>query len=413
MKHLFRLLPLFLTVTATLNSGCSYESYSFSGPFKAIVVAFTGTDGNGQAQFAMTEKTFRTLTDFNNLDGTYATIKRGGTLKISNINGSIVSADSFEGGEKPHLRYRVKSGVASALDYSTLAMLSAYFQLDEIYSTLEDKLGLSASSLQEKLPGGKHTVLFEPEIKMDASDNEVSAGVKLNAAFSPTDKKFLLFQRSPIEKVPLAANFQVISHEFGHFVFDYSFYSGEIDPSDRWSNEWAINGINEGFADFVSWAFTDSTNILGSSIDIKDFADERDFGKATFNFASLNTSEPSACSGDFYCVGTIFARSLHGVWTALKSTVSKKQMANGVIEALKKTRIELVRMSSSILPEPQDRDALVYPELYEYDGKVIGSFLRAFILSAPADWRAELCIKFKENFGTEGFPTVARTGVCN
>jgi hypothetical protein len=112
-------------------------------------------------------------------------------------------------------------------------------------------------------------------------------------------------------------------------------------------------------------------------------------------------------------VGTIFARSLHGAWTALKSTVSKKQMANGVIEALKKTRMELVRMSSSILPDPQDRDELVYPEIYEYDGKVVGSFLRAFILSAPADWKAELCIKFKENFGTEGFPTVARTGVCD
>jgi len=413
MKILFRLMPLCLALVVPLTTSCSYESYSFQGPFKAIVLAFTGTDGDGKAQFALTEKTFRTLTDFNNLDGTYATIKRGGTLKIKNINGSIVSAESFEGGEKPALRYHVKSGVASALDYSTLAMLSAYFQLDEIYSTVEDKLGLPASELQGKLPGGKHTVLFEPEIKMDSSENEISAGVKLNAAFSPTDKKFLLFQRSPIEKVPLAGNFQVISHEFGHFVFDYSFYNGEIDPSDRWSNEWAINGFNEGFADFVSWAFTDSTDILRSSIDIQDIADERDFGKATFTFASLNASKPSACTGDFYCVGTIFARSLHGAWTALKSTVSKKQMASGVIETLKKCKAELDTMSSTILPEEQDRDALEYPEIYEYDGKVVGSFLRAFILSAPADWKAELCIKFKENFGTEGFPTVARTGSCD
>ena len=410
MNHFFRLKNLFGFALAGLATGCSYESYNFQGPFKAIVVAFTGTDGDGRAQFALTEKTFRTLTDFNNLDGTFATIKRGGTLKIRNINGSIVSADSFEGGGKPTLRYHVKSGVASALDYSTLAMLSAYYQLDEIYSTVEDKLGLAAAALQGKLPGGKHTVLFEPEIKMNTADNEISAGIKLNAAFSPADKKFLLFQRSPIEKVPLAGNFQVISHEFGHFVFDYSFYGGTVDTSDRWAKEWAISGINEGFADFVSWAFTDSTDILRSSIDIKEIADERDFGKARFTFRSKDEFYyRDVCTGDFYCVGTIFAKSLYGVWDELKTSLSKKDMVKGVIEALTKCKAELDAMDPTILPEPQEHDGLDPI----YDGKVIGSFLRAFIRSTPPEWRTQLCAKFDENFGDEGFPLQAREGLCD
>jgi hypothetical protein len=402
LSYLSILICMFIT-------GCSYEDYSFNGPFRAVVVAFMGNE-EGRAQFALTEKTFRTLTDFNNLDGTFINIKRGGTLKIRNINGSIVSADSFEGGESPQLRFHVKSGVASSLDYSTLAMLSAYYQLDEIYSTIEEKLGVSTASLQEKLPGGKHTVHFEPEIKMTGEDNDISAGVKLNAAYSPKDKKFLLFQRSPIEKVPLAANFQVITHEFGHYLFDYSFYGGIFDSSIRWSSEWAINGFNEGFADFVSWLFTDNTDILRSSIDISAIADERDFGKATFTYSNLNDSESYACGGDFYCVGTIFARSLYNAWNALKSDVSKKQMASAVIETLKKSKAELDKMSSVILPEKQKREDLSPSELYEYDGRVIGSFLRAFVLSAPSEIKPELCIEFKNNFGLDGFPTEARQG---
>jgi len=408
-----KLRVLYLVAMSQLVSSCSYESFSMTSPFKAVVLAFTGTDAEGRAQFALTERTFRTLTDFNNLDGTYANMKRGGKLKIKNINGSIVSADSFEGGEKPALRYKVKSGVASALDYSTLAMLSAYFQIDEIYSTVEDKLGLAPSLLQAKLPGGKHTILFEPEIKMTGNGSEISAGIKLNAAFSPTDKKFLLFQRSPIEKVPIGANFQVLTHEFGHFVFDYSFYGGNVDEKNRWADDWALSGFNEGFADFVSWSFTGSSDILRSSIDIEDFADERDFAKTSFTFENLNAKEPTACTGQFYCVGTLFARSLYHTWTALKDTVSTKDMASGVIETLKKCKAELDSMSTSILPAEVNRDDLKYPETYQYDGKVAGSFLRAFVLHAPPAWKAELCIAFKNNFGTSGFPTVARTGSCD
>lgn len=413
MKRTPCIFTLLLLSLIPLMFSCRYEDFSFNGPYRAVVVAFTGTDSDGRAQFALTEKTFRTLTDFNNLDGKFATMKRGGTLNVRNINGSIVSADSFEGGGRPSLRYTVKSGVASALDYSTLALLSAYYQLDEIYSTVEEKLGLSPTLLQEKLPGGKHTVLFEPEIKMNDAGSEITAGVKLNAAFSPSDKKFLLFQRSPVEKVPLSSNFQVISHEFGHFVFDYAFYGGASKPLDRWSDEWSISGFNEGFADFVSWAFTDSTDILRSSIDIPAVANERDFSKTIFTFDNLNAEKPTACSGDFYCVGTLFARSLFEVWSSLKATVSKKDMAKGVVESLAKCKTLLDSMDSSILPEKKDRDSLKYPELYDYDGKVAGSFLRAFVLSAPSNWKAELCNAFKNNFGTRGFPTSARQGSCD
>lgn len=396
-----------------LTSSCGSKEFKMSAPYKAVVLAFSGNDANGKAQFALTEKTFRTLTNFNELDGTYLSIRRGGKLTITQQNGSIVAAENFSGGESPGLRYNVKSGVAMSLDYSTLAMLSSYYQLDEIYSTLEEKLGITPTVLQANLSGGKHTMLFEPEIKLKTAGTEISAGIKLNAAFSPSDKKFLLFQRSPIESVPLSSNFQVISHEFGHFVFDYSFYAGKFDSTNRWNDEWTMSGMNEGFADFVSWSYTDSTDILRSSIDIAKVADERDFAKSTFTYDDLNAIDPTACRGEFYCVGTLFARSLYQTQKALNSIVSKREMAKGVIETLQKCQEAMNALDTSIMPEKADRESLSDAELYTRDGKVAGGFLHAFVKNAPAAWKAELCTSFKNNFGLSGFPEAARTGSCD
>jgi hypothetical protein len=406
--HLTAIISILLSVT-----NCSEQEYHLSPPYKAIVLNFTGTNADGKALYALTEKPFRTLTDFNQLDGTYLNIKRGGALTVKEVNGSIVSSDSYAGGKEPGLRYNVQSGVALALDYSTLAMLSAYYQIDEIYSTLAEKTGVNPFDLQVNLPGGKHTMLFEPEIKLTGTGSEMTAGEKLNAAFSPSDKKFLLLQRSPIENVPLAANFQVLTHEFGHFVFDFSFFGGKTARDNRWAEEWAISGINEGFADFFSWTFTDSTDILRSSISIDDVATERDFGRSTFTYSDLKSSAQTACNGDFYCVGTLFARSLYQTQKALTSTVSKKSMASGVIEALKQCQSAMNELSSSIMPAKTNRDSLSYSEAYSYDGKVIGGFLRSFVLNAPSAWKTELCRALKDNFGTSGFPIAARTGSCD
>jgi len=412
LKRILLIASFFAFVTKTLT-GCSDNKYSMTAPYKAVVLAFTGKDADGKAEFSLTERSFRTLTNFNELDGSYLSMRRGGTLTIKEINGSVVSSENFSGGESPELRYQVKSGAATALDYSTLAMLSAYYQVDEIYSSLEEKVGLKPEDMQANLPGGKHTMLFEPEIKLSGQGTDVSAGIKLNAAFSPSDKKFLLFQRSPIESVPLAANFQVITHEFGHFIFDYSFYAGKFDAKNRWNDEWAISGLNEGFADFISWTFTDVSDILRASIDISAFADERDFVKTTFVFGDLSAEDPAACKSDFYCVGSLFARSLYETYTALKSSLSKKDLALGTINSLKKCQAAMDAMPETLLPAKADTSGLSRAAVFERDGKIAGAFLRAFVMNAPASWKTDLCSAFKKNFGTSGFPTAARDGSCD
>jgi hypothetical protein len=410
-----KLIPLAFVLAANVfTTACGTKTFSMTGPFKAIVVAFSRTNANGLTEYEVTEKQFRTLTNFNDLDGTYLTVKRGGTLGIRQINGSLVQADSFSGGTTPGLRYNVKSGVAVPLDYSTLSMLSAYYQIDEIYSTLEEKTGIAPATLQAIIPGGKHIMLFEPQIKITGKGTDIAANIKLNAAFSPIDKKFLLFQRSPIEVVPLAGNFQVLTHEFGHFIFDYSFYASKYDAKNRWADEWIMRGVNEGFADFISWIFTDSSDILRASINIKTIADERDFGKSTFTFENLAGEDPEACGGDFYCVGSLFARSLSQTWTALQSSVTKKEMASAVIDTLKLCQEDMTAMDAAIMPvEKPATTVLTTDESYERNGKIAGGFLRAFVLRAPTKLKGELCTAFKNNFGIHGFPQLARTGSCD
>jgi hypothetical protein len=393
-------------------TGCGEKKFSMTPPYKAVVLAFTGKGSTGKAEFALEERTFRTMTDFNELDGTYLKIRRGGKLTIKEIDGSLVTTGRFSGGESPGLRYQVKGGAAIALDYSTLAMLSAFYQFDQIYSTVEETLGVPPSQLQTSLSNGKHSVLFEPEITFSEAGTDISAGQKLNAAFNPLDKTFILFQRSPVEVVPLAANFQVMSHEFGHFVFDHSFYGGKYDKELRWTDEWAVNGINEGFADFISWTFSDVTDVLRSSFDIESVADERDFANSKFVFQDLADEDSSACKGSFYCVGSLFARSLFEAFLELK-TISKKDYAKDVINSLKNCLVTLQTQPESVLPAEIDRDTLVRAKEFEYDGKVAGAFLASFVVNAPPAWKAPLCSAFKKNFGTSGFPPAARAVSCD
>jgi hypothetical protein len=418
-----------LALLGLVSTSCGKQSApSPNGPpYKAVVVALTGVDNSGSAKFALEERTFPALKDLNNLDGTYLRILRGGALTVSEVNGSIVAADSFSGGESPKLRYTLDGEVVLASDYSSLAMLSGYYQMDYIYSKVLDVLGIEPSKLQEKLPGGKHTVLFEPQIVFKFDSASGSAGIKLNAAFSPKDKQFLLFQRSGIENIPLAANLQVISHEFGHSVFDYSFFEGIYDEKNYLGETFALRGLNEGWADFVSWNFTKSADILRSSINIAEIANERHATKTTFTWSDVvlqslggaptdKTSGYGECSSSFYCIGTIFARSLIQAKTEL-SSIDEKTFANGILVSLQSAQADMNAQAAAnpaITPVATSDDSASPNTSTDWirQGQFTGGFLRAIVKNSPASFQATLCKKFSDNFPGDGFSDTARNGVC-
>lgn len=402
-------------------SACGGKRPSAGQPYKAIVVALTGVDANtGSARFGLVERSFTSLTDLDELDGTYAKILRGGELTIKEVNGSLVSADSFTGGNSPALRYTLSDGVVLSSDYSTLAMLSSYYQLDYIYSKLSDVLGIQPSVLTAKYPGGKHTVLFEPQIVMKASGTDTSAGIKLNAAFSPKDKQFLLFQRSSIENIPLAGNLQVMSHEFGHAVFDYAFFDGVYEEKNYLGDSYALRGLNEGWADFISSLYTGCYDILRASIDIAEISDQRHITKTTFKWDEIvlqslggSGSGFGQCTGSFYCIGTLMARSLVETQKLL-TTVDAPTFASGLITSLRSVQTEIKSMPSTIVTTAtsEDGEEPASATQWSKQGQFTGAFIRAFIKNSPAAWQSTMCTQFSANFGTDGFQTTAREGIC-
>ncbi len=406
-----------LVFLSCLSASCGSKRPSAGQPYKSIVVAMTGVDAEtGAAQFGLIEKSFSSLTDLDELDGTYAKILRGGELTIKEVNGSLVSADSFTGGASPSLRYTMSDGVVIPSDYSTLAMLSSYYQLDYIYSKLSDVLGIQSSTLTTKYPDGKHTVLFEPQVIMKVAGTDTSAGLKLNAAFSPKDKQFLLFQRSSIENIPLAGNLQVMSHEFGHAVFDNAVFDAVYDEKNYLGDTYALRGLNEGWADFVSSLYTGCYDILRASIDISDIADQRHITKTSFKWDEVATGSGSGlskCTGSFYCIGTLFARSLVQAQKAMP-TVTSPELASGLIASLRQVQTEIKAMPSTIVTTATsgDSDEPTNNEMWIKQGQFTGAFIRALIKNSPTAWQTTMCTQFIENFGAGGFQTAAREGIC-
>ncbi len=57
------------------------------------------------------------------------------------------------------------------------------------------------------------------------------------------------------------------------------FYRNDGEQKSRFASEYAMRGLNEGFADFLSYRYNQVSNILQSGIDIKDLYETRDFEK--------------------------------------------------------------------------------------------------------------------------------------
>lgn len=440
MRKNFRILPIFAALffagVSSFLTGCQESSpeapRDVTGKYRAQVLVFDSASTRGNednAAFQVKEVVFESLRDFDSLSGTYFEIVEGGQLFIKDIAGSQVQSDKFTGGGKPRLRYSVKNGVIVPRDYNTLLLLSAYYQFETVWRSLKDVTGISPDDFLSAM--GKFRVMFEPKIRIETDASTLDASIKLNAAFVPSKAQFVLFQRSNLEKVPLAANLQVIAHEFGHALFERTFFENKFarceDSSEvisnrtdvrRFAQEYAITGLNEGFADILSWGVTGSTDILRSSIDLGDVADQRNFALERFSFDDLVLNSDELCSGSFYCIGTLFARSVRNAAIArgvnTKVAAQRQSVTKEVVNAVSKVQSSLRDFNAEVLPAPSAEVAACQTSSQvdlSYDGKVTGAFLAAFLKNVPEANRASYCSSFRTTFGTLGFPTSAQ-GDC-
>ena len=437
--NVFKPLQFLAITTCFLQaSSCSdKQGTAAQYPFSANVVDINPSiSPELPATFEMGVRQFKYLKNLNSLDGDYLIISKGGSLTATDINGSLIQADQFEGSEPPALRYTVNNNIVAPKDYNTLMMLSAYFQFERIFDVLKTVSNISIDEFTQK--SGKLRVLYEPSLIKKQSDSKVTVNQKHNAAYISGQKQFALFRRSAIEKVPMGANLQVLGHEFGHALFEQTFFKNTFtkcviqNPITQNSNpelrffpgrleaEYSIHGINEGFADFLSYSITGNADILRASIDYKDAADQRNFLTSTFKFDQIKNSDTEIsgeCTGTFYCIGTLFAKSLYETMTKTgnlgKDVESRGQFSSLVVTAISSAQDSIKKQSVDVFPMPSYDIAQCKVEKYDkiYDGKVAGAFLAAFVENMPQSLKPTLCERFSENFGLFGFPLAARS-VC-
>lgn len=392
-------------------------------PFSALVIDIDQVV-DGQPSFVFAERQLETVTDFDALDSPLFRVLRGGTLTAREVAGSVVVDPEFSGADEPDLRYRVEGGVAIPLDYSTLAMISAAYQLERVMLSLEQAIGVPAGEI---VASGRYELLFEPTLR---SEGDITATVtpKFNAFYLPGGVRQLgLARRSQFEELPIAVSPLVVAHEFGHGLFEIGFDGGNTPSCDedaandevffpgRFQLEHAISGLNEGWADFVSFAILGTFDPL-AGVGFDD--DSRDLATTRFGFSDVGcVGEFCDCSGSFYCIGTVFARSLFQAFVAgggdPADPAARGAFAAEIFAALGATQAAM-RERADLPPAGPALRACEVPEFDDFDeavdGPVSSAFLGALVASLAPELRGDVCAALIANFGDAGFAPEARDG---
>ncbi len=406
-----------------LIEGCNKQNEAQGPPYSAEVLQMNSISASQHRSVAPTYKfdtgTYSWLQNLDQLDGIYFKFFFGGILTAKFVTGSIIAAKSFEQSKSLYLRYKIVNGVVVPKDYSTMAMLSSYFQFDTIANNIQAMSGYSMDNINSNF--GKINIFFEPKIQLESDGSTVESSVKLNAAYVPGAHQFIMFQRSPLENVPLAANLQVVAHEFGHSIWELSFESGKSPDCDRLKQEYVIRGLNEGFADMMSYTLTGSTDILRNSIHFGNAADQRNFSVITFNYDQITggiaDSENNICRQSFYCIGTLFSNALFIAQKNLNYDQTSLAGANarGAFMTMVTNAIKLTKSNMTALPPPNFSDYCIPSNKNSsnssYNGQILGSFFNAFLTQiAPPATQTEICNQLVNNFGSVGFPGSYRVG---
>ncbi|NBO38848.1 hypothetical protein EBU99_09720 [bacterium] len=425
MRVLFFFIVIFIAI-----AGCADLQTSPDRPYKAQVLHFEPQSTGNSSGWSVQERTLSTLEDLNSLKGRYFQILPGGTLQITSTVGSLITGTGSASSSSDALRYNIKNGVIVPRDTTTLLALSSFHAFEQTFSSLKETTGLEPEAFSEQV-GGRYRIFFEPVISLSDSGETAQISLKLNAAFNPESDNFFLFKRSEIEQIPLAANFKVIAHEFGHAIFKRAFFKQKnevcLNTNDetkisrqtdkffpgRFAVEYAISGLNEGFADFMSAMMTGEADVLTGSFP-GDGPTSRSLTSTRFTFADL--SRDSLCSGKFYCIGTLFARALYK--TAQLYGDDKSSLyafSRRVYRAIDQTSENLAQSSArDILPIPSTE--AIFCKRSEsvrlaYDGLLTSAFLAAFLQGFSAgNEKSQLCAQLVSAFGSFGFTLEARGG---
>jgi len=402
-----------------------------SGLFRADVV--TLDSGSVQTpsdvpKFIYGTQTFPRLTDINNLSGPRLKVLQGGDLEIQETAGSVITSSQFSGYTTPNLEYRVVEGVVKPLNNKSLTLLSAGFQFDTLINKIEALTGLREDEFFQGFQ--EFNIIYHPAVKLQISDEQIRKYETTNAAYIAGVKQFALFTSGKDERVPMAFNPQIISHEFGHAIFEKTFFDNKYERCaigtykeqkifpGRLESEFVIRGINEGFADFVSFVWTGSSNILQASLGDSVNTRERDFSSADFDYRDFSFEGTDVCRGRFYCIGTLWAKTLFEVYKSRsldpKNVDARQAYLREIVGVLTMVGETLRAFDGDRLPVPDDMASRCQTRDYlspSYDEDVLAAFFEAFIDNVDSAQRKNYCDAIAKHFDTSAFPNSSR-GSC-
>jgi hypothetical protein len=418
------------------GGGCVREDTVPGPPYPVVVIDRGDDPAAGDAfTFSLHRRELTSVTNFSRLQSAMFRVRQGGTLHVTEtIDGDQITNGHFAGGADPDLRYVVEDGAAVPRDDATLFMFSAAYQFEYVFPRLVDASAPDVGTVF--LARGPMDIFFGPQIVLtQASGVELSDTARTNAFFNPLGWQFGVERTSDAERVPLATDPRVIAHELGHAVFQIAFFGGDdvgcnailahsnaADPffPGRLDREIVVSGLNEGFADWMSFASTGGTNPLESAnlpvIAGVDLNTVRILTEDNFRWSQIYKLEGAPAELgciDKYCIGTLFARSLVATYLgqghAIADEGARHELSRSVVAALRGTA---ERMKTIGLPPPTDDVARCRQRpaaSAALDPPIIGAFLQAFLAGFPVDQAPRLCDELASRF-EDGFPVAFRQG---
>lgn len=405
MLNLYKKSAWIFLALYTVLLGCGpKDSQSLKGV--QVLKAQSAQAPSEAPKYVLGEVQFRYLKNLDLLQGDYYQMFRGGEIDLDSANETLKKGGKtrYANEGNPHVNYRLVDGVAVARDYDTLAMFSSLYQFDTVIHSLPQMAGFSVEAMIAR--NGPIEIFFEPSFTKDKDSLHRETFGKQNASNNYRSNTFSLHRRSSIEAFPLSSSLEVIAHEFGHAVYDHAFI-GEVRGDDsHYMSNFEYRGLNEGFADFFSFTLTGSTNILHNSFkQVGKSATLRNFSTIDFNYDGLSGVEDSHCLGNFYCIGTLFARSLYDAEKALGYDVgnfeSRAAFSRVIIKALSKTRSAVSLPLGGSVAQVLDASST----FGDSGPSPLGGFFQGFVQGLEdSKQRAEICKSFISHFGDKGFP---------
>lgn len=297
-------------------------------------------------------------------------------------------------------RVRDANGVAVARDIESLLTLSAYNVFTGVFARAKDVYG----PLDQLIPDGGFQILVEPKFNSELGSQELGT----NAAYISGGQAFLLVQMSSLEQVPLGMNPSVLSHEFGHHVFQITF--GDADgtchpnqdpepgptPPGRFMGTFTVSGFNEGFADFTAFALQGETRVLSDSIPALDKG-ERTIDKRAPGYLDFTWgSRTSLCGDSFYCIGTLWARAVFEMYLATGARVDDVA-ARGAFARTIAAAVAGIPARLRQRTWPETGDACAFTDLDD-TAKLARAYVEDFIAGLPATLRPSACTELGARF---------------